>query len=102
MELQIQKKEERPLLKRTDVVARIAFQGATPSKKEAIKALTKALNAKQELVIVREIKTAFGDQTALIFGSVYQDKETLEKLEIEALRKKHADEKKEDKTGGEA
>lgn len=103
MEIKIEKKEANPLLKRIDVTSRVAFQGATPSKKDVIKAVAKAAGAKEELIVVKEIKTAFGSQVAIVTAHVYNDRETLEKLEHTSMLKKQSgkETKKEDETKAE-
>ncbi len=89
MEITITKKEDRPLLKRVDVSANITFEGATPSKKDAVAAIAKAAGAKKELVIVRSITTHYGTTTGTINASIYRDRAALEELELESLRKRH-------------
>lgn len=96
MELQITSKEELPLLSRTRVKARITFKGATPTKQEAIVAFAKALNAEPNLIIIRQIKTAFGEQSAEIFGYLYKDRKSLETIEQKSMVKKNRSNKKEE------
>jgi small subunit ribosomal protein S24e len=89
MDIHVVSKEARPLLKRTEVEARIAFQGATPTKKQVVEAVAKATGAKHDLVIVRKITTNFGDQSAAVSARIYDDKKSLETLELKATLKKH-------------
>ncbi len=89
MELEITTKEEKPLLKQTEVVATIRFTGATPSKREVVAALAAALKAKQELVIVRAIETRYGEQSARVHAFRYQDRESLELVERPSMVKKN-------------
>ncbi len=110
MEIQIVSKDAKLLLSRTEVKARIAFQGATPTRKDVIKALAKALGAKEDLIILRKIETAFGSQSGKVLGYVYNDRKALETLEHESVLKKHGagkgtkadegDAKTAEKTGG--
>ncbi len=100
MEIQIVSKDAKPLLSRTEVAARIAFQGATPTRKEVIKALAKALGEKEDLIILRRIDTAFGSQSGKVLGYVYNDRKALETLEHESVLKKHGAGKEEKKTEG--
>ncbi len=95
MEIQITSKEAKPLLQRSEIRARIAFQGATPTKHHVIAAVAKALKTEQSLVIVRRIVTAYGDQSAEVLAYVYNDAATLEKLEHDYVKKKHGVGKKE-------
>ena len=97
MEIEIKKKEHKPLLKRTEVEAQITFHGATPTKKEVIAAVAKASGAKKEMVIVRQVKTVFGNQSAGVTALIYDDRAVLEKFERPSMIKKHTEqlEKKE-------
>lgn len=89
MEITITKQHERLLLHRQDVEARIAFEGATPTKKEAVAAVAKAMKAKPELTIVRSVNTVYGTTTGKITASVYADTQALERGEHESMRKRH-------------
>jgi len=100
MDIEIHEKEAKPLLKRTDVKARIAFQGATPTKKLVVDAVAKAAGATHDLVIVRRINTQFGSQSAEVLACIYEDKKSLDALEQKATLRKHgllAEEKKDEK-----
>lgn len=90
MEITITKKEDRPLLRRSEVTAQISFEGATPTKHEAAAAVAKATGAKKELVIVRSITTHYGTTTGTLKACVYKDAQALEELELESMRKRHA------------
>jgi small subunit ribosomal protein S24e len=89
MEIQIVKKEEKPLLQRIEVTARIAFEGPTPGKKQVVSAVAKATGARQETIIVRSIKTSYGDRSALVLANVYADRPALERLERQSMVKKN-------------
>lgn len=102
MDIQILSKDDRPLLKRTEVRARIAFTGATPSRKEVIAAVSKATNAKRELVVVNSIDTTYGDQSAVVHAFTYHDRKSLELLERSRVIEKHTfEEKKAEQADGE-
>ncbi len=89
MNLEIVKQEKNQLLKVTDVRARLSFEGATPSKQQVVKALAAAVKAKEELIIVRHIRTDYGEQAADVRALVYADKKSLEKLERRSMIKKN-------------
>jgi small subunit ribosomal protein S24e len=100
MDIEIQGTDAQPLLNRTELKARIAFQGATPTKKQVVEAVAKATGAKHDLVIVRRISTQFGSRSAEVLARVYNDKKSLETLEHKATLRKHgmlAEEKKDEK-----
>jgi small subunit ribosomal protein S24e len=89
MDIEIQGTDAQPLLNRTELKARIAFQGATPTKKQVVEAVAKAAGAKHDLVIVRKISTHFGSRSAEVLARVYNDKKSLETLEHKATLRKH-------------
>jgi len=89
MELSIVKEQDLPLLGRRDVVARVAFQGATPGRAKLRAALAKQFSTKDDLIMVRRIGTVFGDQVSLVEASVYRDDASLVAFEQAHIRKRH-------------
>ncbi len=89
MELEIQKEVARPLLKMTEVEARISFEGATPSKHAVVQALAAKKKCKENLVIVHAIRTVYGEQAAIVTARIYENREALELVEQQSLLKKH-------------
>jgi small subunit ribosomal protein S24e len=89
MEIEITKKDPKPLLKRTEVLGRITFEGATPSRKEVVAAVSKAMNAKKDVIIVRRVTTEYGSQAADLIAYVYEDRKALEALERDFAIKKN-------------
>jgi len=90
MEFEIRKQEARPLLKMTEIEARMTFEGATPTKQAVVQSLAARLKTKPELVIVHEIRTTYGEQSAIVFARAYADRQALELVEHESMVKKHA------------
>jgi ribosomal protein S24E len=97
MEVSIQHKEEKPLLHRTDLRARVAYEGATPQRQALRDSVAHAVKAPAEHVIIRQISTEFGKQAAIVSASVYKDTAALEQFEPKHMKKRHggAEEKKE-------
>ncbi len=89
MEITIKSQEQKALLKRTEVLARVAFKGATPSRKELRGSIAKSLKTDEKLVVIREILTNYGDQVANITAFVYEDESSLKLLESAAIMKRH-------------
>jgi ribosomal protein S24E len=96
MDVNIQHKEEKPLLHRTDVRARVAYEGATPQRQALRDSLAHAVKAPAEHVIIRQISTEFGKQAAIVTASVYKDAAALEQFEPKHMKKRHGAEKKEE------
>ncbi|MFH1649828.1 MAG: hypothetical protein ABIA93_04725 [Candidatus Woesearchaeota archaeon] len=97
MEISITSKEKHPLLHRTDIKASVRFEGPTPNRKELRKEITKVLNAKDELLVLKHIKSQFGNHIAILTLALYDDVKTLEQLEHKRVIEKHASPKKADK-----
>ena len=97
MDLEIVKEEKNELLKVTEIRARLSFTGATPSKQQVVKALAAAMKAKAELIIVRHIRTDYGEQAADVRALIYADRASLEKLERKSMIKKNTFGKKDEK-----
>ena len=96
MEVTIQHKEEKPLLHRTDVRARVAYEGATPQRTQLRDKLESELKTTAKNVIVRRIATEFGNQAVVVEASVYKDEQALEQYEPGHMKKRHGLDKKED------
>ena len=94
MELKILSEEEAPLLSRRKIVADATFSGATPSKKEVWKQLASALKTDEKLVVVKNIRTSFGNQQARVVALQYTSEEEMKRIEP-APKKEKAGEKKE-------
>src|SRR3989344_8628947 len=95
MELQIKKQRETPLLSRNRVTLMMEYEGATPSRLEFRKMVSKQLKAPEDLVIIKHIYTRFGQSKAKVIAHVYNDKKDMEKIEEEYLLKKHQKKKEE-------
>jgi len=89
MKLTITSKKENVLLSRTEFQADLTFTKTTPARKEVVAEIAKQLKAKSEMVIVEEIKTAFGNTTAKVVGRVYTSKEVMNKIETKRMLEKH-------------
>ncbi|MFH0835236.1 MAG: hypothetical protein V1881_02745 [Candidatus Micrarchaeota archaeon] len=96
--VEITEKKENPLYSRTDIVASAHVEGATPSRQHVAAEIAKALGAKQDCIVIREIVQEFGSKSARIEASAYSSKEKLEQYEARkylAERGKKKAEKKE-------
>tara|TARA_Y100000310_G_C20679527_1_gene815095 strand:+ start:63 stop:449 length:387 start_codon:yes stop_codon:yes gene_type:complete len=85
MEIEIRSKEKNTLLSREEVLATITFEAQTPSNNDVTKALADNLKSTAEKVVVKSIKTHFGDRNADVTAFVYDSKE--KKVEIEPKKK---------------
>lgn len=95
MDVNIQHKEEKPLMHRTDVRARVAYEGATPTRQAIRDSVAHTLKAPVETLVIRQISTEFGKQAAIVTASVYKDAAALEQFEPKHMKKRHNPEVKE-------
>lgn len=82
MELKILGQEEKILLSRKEIKAKVHFTGAIPSKSEIKKALVSQLKADDNLVIIKSISTHFKANSIDVLVYQYINKEDMKKIEI--------------------
>jgi ribosomal protein S24E len=95
MELKIISKKEDPLLSRTVVEAEIIFEKATPSRAEIKGSLAKSLGKDEKLIVVKGIYTSYGLKKAKNMCYIYENEESLKKIEAETKKKSKKKEAKE-------
>jgi ribosomal protein S24E len=88
--MKIIEKKENPLLSRTELLAEITFEKATPSNEEIKKQIASELKTDENLVVVKNIDTHFGSMNATVIAFVYNSKEDIEKIEPKPKEKKGA------------
>src|SRR3989338_4186425 len=93
MNLEITEKSKNPLLGRTLLQATISFENKTPSNTDVAKQIAQTLNTKEELVVMRNIYTKYGEHTASVKAYVYDTAEALKRAEIITRKKREADKK---------
>jgi len=82
MALELKEQKESPLLSRKEVTAVLSFpQKATPSNADVQKQLADAVKADQKTVVVKQILTRYGEQTADVRAYVYDSEDALKKIE---------------------
>jgi small subunit ribosomal protein S24e len=89
MDIQIQHQEERPLLHRKDITARVTYEGATPQRTTLRDSIAHALKTQADHMIIRQIRTEFGKQAAIVTASAYKDAKALEQFEPKHMKKRH-------------
>lgn len=97
MELKIVGKKEEPLLSRIRVEAEIAFEKTTPSRGEIKGVLAKDLCRDERLIVVKGVHTYHGSKKAKNLSYVYDDEESLKRIEPRTKEKKGGGKKKEAK-----
>ena len=87
MELKIINKKEYPLLSRTIVESEIAFEKSTPSKDEIKSKLGKDLGKDEKLIVVKGIYTKYGLKKCKNLSYVYENEESLKRIEVQKEKK---------------
>jgi small subunit ribosomal protein S24e len=90
MDVNVQQREEKPLLQRTDVKVRVAYEGATPKRQALRDQVAHALKQPVEHIIIRKVDTEFGHQAAIISASVYADAKAIEQFEPRHMKVRNA------------
>ena len=96
MDLKIINKKQDPLLSRTKVEAEIVFEKATPSREEIKSKLAKDLGKDEKLIAVKGIYTDYGLKKARNVSYVYENEESLKRIEPQ-IKEKAGGKKKEAK-----
>ncbi len=97
MNIQVLSDEKKPLFKRRELIARLGYEDKTPSRLEIRKEMAKKLRVKEELVLVKRIKPAYGTPVAELEISIYDDEKSLKKQEAEYMVTRHLPKEKKEK-----
>jgi len=95
MDLKITREKVDPLLNRKEIDAEVSFEKVTPSREELRKAVAGKTASKEELVVVRLIKTIFGKTKATIKAYSYDDVISMNKIETANMLKRQTKPQKE-------
>ncbi len=87
MELKIINKKEYPLLSRMMVESEIVFEKATPPREEIKSNLAKNLGKDEKLIVVKGIYNIYGLRKAKNIAYVYENEESLKRIEVEIKEK---------------
>lgn len=96
MDLKIIKKQDNPLLSRTEIKAEAVFFGEPTPKKDDIKKKVSSIEKSNEnLVVIKKIHNDFGAAKSNILAYIYKSEEDLKKIEPKKKSIKNVEEKKE-------
>jgi ribosomal protein S24E len=79
MKLNITENTRNEVLGRSDITAE--YEGMIPTKVELRKNLSAQINVPEEKIVVRQIKTEFGTQKAIIYAKAYDEEEKMKQIE---------------------
>ncbi|MBN2052921.1 30S ribosomal protein S24e [Candidatus Woesearchaeota archaeon] len=103
MNIQIINDEKKQLLKKRTLTGKLGYEGKTPGRLELRKEIAHKLNAKEELVLVKQLKPDYGNQSAHFIIEIYDDAETMKQVEQNYMLLRHGQgEQKESKPAEEA
>jgi ribosomal protein S24E len=83
MSLTIDSNVENKVIGRHEIKGRIEFSGATPKKAEIAKMIGSKLGKEEKLVVIKKVKNNYGEQKADVEAYVYNNEETIKKVEPE-------------------
>ena len=93
MKLEIINEKENPILKRKEIEAIVEHEEQpTPTRKEIKEHLKALKDYPVELMVIKKIEGIFGLPKEKVLIFVYEDEETMKKLEPEYLFKREAEE----------
>jgi len=94
VELKITERKEEPLLSRVNLTGEIIFEAATPSYDEVKKKISSSLNCDEKLIVIKNIYAKFGIKKADFLAYIYNNEESMKKIEPKPKEKKKAQEEK--------
>ncbi len=99
MKVKVLNKEESKFFPRVEGIFEVEYAGATPSRKELASEISKAVGHDEKLIIIRRVKSKYGEQICSVEASLYLDEKSMKNIEKEFLLKKNnkIEEKKENK-----
>ena len=87
--MEVLERRRNPLLSREELLVRLVFDGATPSRMEVRKEVSKLLGVPEERVIIRRIKQEYGMTEAKALVMIYDTPEDALKIEPEHIIRRH-------------
>jgi len=98
MKINILKDDHKALLSRFELNTEIEFEGATPSKEAVKKEIAKKQKKNEEVIVVKNIFTKFGTNTASSLIYIYDNKKNMDSIEPKVKKDgKKKEEKKDNK-----
>lgn len=81
--MKILEKKQLELLPRTELIAEIEHIGkSTPSKESIKEVIANELKADKDTIMIKSIRSNFGETKSRVIANIYKDKDSLTRLEI--------------------
>lgn len=82
----VEKEVQNNVFNRRELTLKIFHIGSgTPSRKEIISALSAVYGVKEDLIVVKKVKTVYGAGISIVRVNIYKNREDLEKVEPKHL-----------------
>lgn len=81
MDIQVIQEKNNPMLNRREIVFKVIYDEATPSRKSIVDKIAATMNSKQGLVIVDNIKTEFGKREGIGYAKIYENADRVKQVE---------------------
>jgi len=101
MQIEVTNEENNTLLNRKELRVKVLHPAGTPSRLEVKNEVAAQFNASPELVIVDNMKTAFGKKEAIAYVKIYESEEAAQEVEREHVLKRNLPQASEPAEGGE-
>lgn len=89
MKIEVRSTKKDAILSREEIAADLFFEGHTPSRIDVHREMAKKLGVPQELIVIKGVKTQFGEEKATVLVHKYESKDILEQLEPAYVKKRH-------------
>ena len=101
MQIEVMEEEDNVVLNRKELKVKVLHSAGTPSRVEVKNSVAAQFNVGPELVIVDNMKTAFGKKETTAYIKIYESAETAQQLEREHILKRNLPQASEPAEGGE-
>ncbi len=88
MKIEVRNTHKNALLSREEITAEAFFEGKTPSRIDVHKEMAKKLGVSPDLIVVKGIKTHFGEEKAQVTIHKYESNDILDTIEPAHVKKR--------------
>lgn len=81
MDIQVIQEKNNPMLNRREIVFKVTYDEATPSRKSIVDRIAATMNSKRGLVIVDNVKTEFGKREGIGYAKIYENADRVKQVE---------------------
>jgi len=89
MDMNVIEQKDAKLLNRKEYLFKLTWNGPMPSRKEVREKAIALLNSKPETTLIKAIRTSFGKSEGKVVIYVYNDEETMKKVEPKYVLKRN-------------